>query len=99
AVVGFTLAGSARRLRPLARVLGDLDLLGRPGRLALPAAAVLAAWIADAAMVQAVLVAVGAAGGWARPTLILLTVNLAIAVPATPGHIGALELGAVAGLE
>jgi uncharacterized membrane protein YbhN (UPF0104 family) len=98
-VVVLVLARGGRRLRAIARVLEDLDLLGRPLRLAAPAAALLAAWLTDVAMVQAALVAVGADGGWARPVLALVTINLAIAVPATPGHVGALELGAVAGLD
>jgi uncharacterized membrane protein YbhN (UPF0104 family) len=36
---------------------------------------------------------------WPAPLLVLLTLNLAIAAPSTPGQLGAFEAGAVAGLR
>jgi uncharacterized membrane protein YbhN (UPF0104 family) len=99
---GVLLLRYGGRVEWLRKALDGLEALRRPRLLLGAAAAVLAAWLVDAAVTQAVMVALGAAHGsdwWYRPALVLLTVNLAIAVPATPGHLGALEVGAVLGLE
>ncbi len=42
--------------------------------------------------------AVGVGAPWPAAALVLLTLNIAIAVPSTPGQVGAFEAGAVAGL-
>src|SRR4029079_10215533 len=53
----------------------------------------------DVIEVYLILVAVGVHVPWPTAGLILLTLNLAIAVPSTPGQVGAFEAGAVAGLR
>ncbi len=59
----------------------------------------LASYLCDAFEVYLVLLALGVHVPWATPALVLLTLNLAIALPSTPAHVGAFEAGAVAGLH
>lgn len=54
--------------------------------------------LTDCLEVYLVLLALGIVVPWPGTALALLTINLSIAVPSTPGHVGALEAGAVAGL-
>jgi len=70
---------------------------GRPVALAL--ACVFAAWVFDLATVELVLYAVGAAPTLTAGLMVLLITNLAIAVPVTPGNVGAHELGSVLALK
>ena len=87
---------AARRFGPW------LGALARPpGRLAAAFALVAASWQAEIWVVQAVLAAVSAGEplGWPAAMTVLLAINLAIAVPSTPGHVGVLEAGAMAGLH
>jgi len=79
--------------------LAGLQLFDRPGPVAVALACVLMAWIFDVVTIELVLGAVGA-----RPTLsaaltVLLMTNLAIAVPVTPGNVGAHELGSAFALR
>jgi len=55
--------------------------------------------VIDLVEVWLILVAVGIQVPWPTAALVLLTLNLAIAVPSTPGQVGAFEAGAVAGLR
>jgi uncharacterized membrane protein YbhN (UPF0104 family) len=95
----------ARRLDParpatwLRRFLAAFQLLrhARPVGLTLAIFAVL--WAAELAVVTAVLRAVGLALPLPAGLLVLFTVNLAIIVPSTPAQLGALELGALGGLD
>jgi hypothetical protein len=53
----------------------------------------------DLACLLAVMHAVGVDAPAASGLLVILAVNLAIAIPAVPGNLGTVELGAVAGLQ
>ncbi|HTA94190.1 MAG TPA: lysylphosphatidylglycerol synthase transmembrane domain-containing protein [Polyangiaceae bacterium] len=70
---------------------------GRPVASAL--ACVFAAWLFDLATVEIVLYAVGTAPTLTAGLMVLLITNLAIAVPVTPGNVGAHELGSVLALK
>ncbi len=59
----------------------------------------LASFLCDAIEVWMVLYALHIQVPWATPALILLTLNLAIALPSTPAQVGAFEAGAVTGLH
>jgi hypothetical protein len=79
--------------------LAGLRLFDRRGPVAVALACVLMAWLFDVVTIALVLYAVGA-----RPTLsaaltVLLITNLAIAVPVTPGNVGAHELGSAFALR
>lgn len=58
-----------------------------------------AAVLVDASEIWLILRALAVSAPWAGPALILLTVNLALLVPAGPAHLGAFEAGAVAALK
>ena len=98
-VAGRVTLGRARADGRLARFTLGLEILRRPGALCLTFATLLLAWLADLAGVWLVLSAVGLHLPLAAGLLVLLTVNLAIVVPSTPGQMGVLELGAVVGLQ
>ncbi|MEO6951459.1 MAG: lysylphosphatidylglycerol synthase transmembrane domain-containing protein [Polyangia bacterium] len=95
----------------LARVLGraessrwhalasGLSSMRSPMPIALAALYSVLAYAVDAAMVWLVLRALSIHVPWATPALVLLGGNLAIAVPSTPGQLGALEAGIIAGLS
>ncbi len=79
-------------------VLARFDLL-RSAHRALGGFAVLcAAWLFDLAMVELVLAALGVPLPPQAALVVLLAINLAIAVPATPGEVGIHEAGALVGL-
>jgi uncharacterized membrane protein YbhN (UPF0104 family) len=82
------------------RAFAAMSVLKQPrGRLTAALAVLLLAWIMDIGMVWLVQYGVGIQLPWAAGLLILLTLNLAIAVPSTPGSVGVLELGAIAALR
>jgi hypothetical protein len=72
--------------RPAGRILAGLGILT-------------VSWLVDLGMIWSVLDALGIAVPRATALLVLFGVNLAIAVPSTPGQVGALELGAMGALE
>jgi uncharacterized membrane protein YbhN (UPF0104 family) len=82
-----------------ARFLAAMQVLHRP----LPAlgafGVLLLGWIVDLAEVWLILYAVGIHLPFAAGMLILLTLNLAIMIPSTPGQVGALEFGAIIALR
>lgn len=84
------------RLQTLAR---GLQSLRSPSHIALAVVYSVFAYAIDAAMVWLVLRAMAIHVPWATPALVLLGGNLAIAVPSTPGQLGALEAGVIAGLS
>jgi uncharacterized membrane protein YbhN (UPF0104 family) len=93
AVVLVISLGRSTRLRALLHAPSGGPLL------ALSFLPILGAWLVDLAEVALVLFAVGVAPTWVACALVLLGINFAIAIPATPGHAGTLELGAVAALQ
>ena len=97
AVLARVLVGQeGSRLQQLARGLRSLR---SPAHIALAALYSVLAYAIDAAMVWLVLRALSIHVPWATPALVLLGGNLAIAVPSTPGQLGALEAGVIAGLS
>jgi uncharacterized membrane protein YbhN (UPF0104 family) len=82
-----------------ARFLAAMQILHRP----LPAlgafGVLLLGWIVDLAEVWLILYAVGIHLPFAAGMLILLTLNLAIMIPSSPGQVGALEFGALIALD
>ena len=76
-----------------------LGFLRRPRHIGRALAAMIGAWLTDWLEVVLVLYAVGVPVPIAAGLLILLTINMAIAIPAMPGHLGTMELGALVALE
>jgi uncharacterized membrane protein YbhN (UPF0104 family) len=81
------------------RWLAGLAILDHPFLVARGLLAVLVTWLLDLGCVLLVLSAVGLPPHLADALLVLLFVNLAIAVPVTPGQVGTHELGAVTALR
>ncbi len=92
-------AGGSRVMGLLRRLAAGLQGVRRPGTFAAAFAWSVGAVVTDCFEVALVLKALGIAAPFAGTALVLLTINLSIAVPSTPGHVGALEAGAVAGLS
>lgn len=79
-----------------ARFVGGMHVVRSPRRLLLATAALMLTWLADLAMVNLVMYAVGIHLPFGSGLLVLFTLNLTIAVPSTPGQVGALEAGVLA---
>ncbi len=82
-----------------ARFLAAMQVLHRPGPALGALGVLLLGWIVDLGEVALILYAVGIHLPIAAGLLILLTLNLAIMVPSTPGQVGALEFGALIALD
>jgi uncharacterized membrane protein YbhN (UPF0104 family) len=76
-----------------------MHILRSPRRLVATLGVLIFVWATDLGMVVAVLYAVGIHLPLAGAVLILFTLNLTIAVPSTPAQVGALEVGALAGID
>ncbi|HTJ46840.1 MAG TPA: lysylphosphatidylglycerol synthase transmembrane domain-containing protein [Kofleriaceae bacterium] len=83
----------------LGRLISGMAVLKRPRRFVGTLAMLTTLWLLDVVMVKLVAYSVDIPLGWPGALLVLFTLNLAIALPSTPGQVGALELGAVAGLK
>lgn len=83
----------------LRRFLAAFQLVRSPRRIGGALVIFLVLWVVELGAVTAVLHAVGLDLSLASGLLVLFTLNLAIIVPSTPGQLGALELGAMAGLD
>jgi uncharacterized membrane protein YbhN (UPF0104 family) len=103
AVVGAVVVLIARRHAApgglLGRLAGAMTAFDSPRTFVLALGACLGAWLSDFCCVLLVLMAVGIQVPPAVGLLILLGVNVAILIPATPGNLGALEIGAAAALD
>jgi len=103
AVVGAVVVLLARRYVPPASLIGRLaagmTAFDSPRTFILALGACLGAWTSDFCCVLFVLVSVGIHVPPAVGLLILLGVNVAILIPATPGNLGSLEIGAAAALD
>jgi uncharacterized membrane protein YbhN (UPF0104 family) len=103
AVVVLAILLRAHREAPLHTLRGRLYLgaraLGSPRALFAIAVWSFAVWFSDAAALVLVLRALGCDIPLAGTVFVMLTLNLAIAVPSTPAGVGAFELGAVAALR
>jgi uncharacterized membrane protein YbhN (UPF0104 family) len=96
AALFFARRSEALRARPL---FAGLQLLRSPGTVALAFTGLVGAWLADLAVIWLVIWALGVHAPVHAGIVILLTVNLAIAVPAAPANAGTLELGAITAFE
>jgi uncharacterized membrane protein YbhN (UPF0104 family) len=79
-----------------ARFVGGMHVVRSPRRMLLATGALMLTWLADLAMVNLVMYAVGIHLPIGAGLLVLFTLNLTIAVPSTPGQVGALEAGVLA---
>jgi uncharacterized membrane protein YbhN (UPF0104 family) len=79
-----------------ARFIGGMHVVRSPKRLLLATCALLLTWCADLGMIHLVMYAVGIQAPFGAGLLVLFTLNLTIAVPSTPGQVGALEAGVLA---
>jgi uncharacterized membrane protein YbhN (UPF0104 family) len=79
-----------------ARFIAGMHVVRDPKRFALTMVVLLLTWTADLVAVTLVLHAVGITIPIGGAMLILFTFNLTVAIPSTPGQIGALQVGALA---
>jgi uncharacterized membrane protein YbhN (UPF0104 family) len=79
-----------------AQLRRGLLCMREPWRVAAAIGWSVAAYLIDALEIWLVLRALSIDVPWATPALVLLGANLAMAVPSTPGQLGALEAGVVA---
>jgi glycosyltransferase 2 family protein len=82
-----------------ARFGAGMECVRRPSLFAAAIGWSAVGYALDLVEVYLILHAVGVVVPWPAAGLVLLAVNLAIAVPSTPGQLGAFEAGAVAGLR
>jgi uncharacterized membrane protein YbhN (UPF0104 family) len=75
------------------RWLSGLSLFERPKAVAAGGAFILLAWALDIVEIRCCMAAIGADGGFPVALLVLLLVNLAVALPISPGNAGTHELG------
>lgn len=104
-VLALWLAGRIRRRAPRsgsfwARLDLGLDCVRRPRSYAVVLFWSIGQFVVEVVQIHLLIRGVGIGGlPWAAPGLVLLTLNLAIIVPLTPGHLGTFEAGVVAGLR
>ena len=78
------------------RMIAGMHVVRDPKRMAMAVLTLLLTWSADLIAVLLVLHAVGIELPIAGGMFILFTFNLAVAIPSTPGQVGAMQLGALA---
>jgi uncharacterized membrane protein YbhN (UPF0104 family) len=81
------------------KLLSGFHVVRRPAILAAGFGCILLAWIFDVCAILSVLLAVHVAPTMDKALLVILSVNIAVAVPATPGQVGAHELGSTFALR
>jgi uncharacterized membrane protein YbhN (UPF0104 family) len=92
----------ARRMHAsvrFAELARGLACMRSPSHVALAVLLSVGSYLVDSIAVWLVLRALAIDVPWATPALVMLGANLAIAVPSTPGQLGALEAGVIAGLS
>jgi uncharacterized membrane protein YbhN (UPF0104 family) len=89
----------AARFATRSRWLSGLEVLRQPAVVLRAFGAIVAVWVFDLASVLLVMIATGLPAHIEDALMVLLFVNLATAVPATPGQVGTHELGALAALR
>jgi uncharacterized membrane protein YbhN (UPF0104 family) len=95
-IVALAVAG---RQATRVRWLSGLEVLRRPALVLRAFGAVVITWLLDLGCVLLVMSSVGLAWRIEDALLVLLFVNLATAIPATPGQLGTHELGALTALR
>ncbi len=81
------------------RFLEGFRVIHRPGVVAAALACVLVAWLVDVGAILSVLGSVRIPLSLEKALLVILSVNVAVSVPITPGQLGAHELGSAMGLR
>ena len=79
--------------------LRGFGVVNKPGVIAGGAACVLLAWLLDTSCILACLGAVHVAPTLDKALVVILLVNIAVSIPATPGQVGAHELGSTFALR
>jgi uncharacterized membrane protein YbhN (UPF0104 family) len=80
------------------RILSGFSVIRRPKLVLAGMTAVFLAWLCDVSSILSVLMAVHLTPTLEKALLVILSVNIAIAVPVTPGQVGAHELGSTIAL-
>ena len=83
----------------IALFFGQIRILREPRTLALAFVACFAGWCLDLTALYATMRAVGLRPGAGAAAFVLLVINVALLVPATPGNLGALEAAAVLAMQ
>jgi glycosyltransferase 2 family protein len=96
AVIAIVIAGRFARRWSL---LSGFRVVGRPSVLSAGFAFILSSWVCDVCCVLAVLYAVGIPATLDKALVVILSVNVAIAIPTTPGQFGVHELASTAALK
>jgi glycosyltransferase 2 family protein len=81
------------------RFISGMHVLHSPRRLLLASVILIGVWLADLAQTMLVLHALGIELPIWAGLMVLFCVNLTIVVPSTPAQVGALQVGALVGLE
>jgi uncharacterized membrane protein YbhN (UPF0104 family) len=97
--LGWALLRWGRGRARLQLYLDGLEVLRRPADLALTIALSLVMWATDLLALHLVLVALHVDVPLGASLLTLLAINVAIALPAAPAHLGSFEFGAVLALH
>jgi uncharacterized membrane protein YbhN (UPF0104 family) len=92
-------AGRLPRHGWLARFVDAFSVVHRPRIFAATVAVLVLGWLIDLAMIMLVLHALGIELSLGAGLFVLFAINVTIAIPSTPGQVGALELGAVLALR
>jgi hypothetical protein len=79
--------------------LSGFSVVKKPGVIAAGFACVLGAWLLDLSCILSCMQAVHVGPTIERALVVILLVNIAVAVPATPGQVGAHELGSTVALR
>jgi len=81
------------------KLLSGFHVVRRPSVIAAGFACILAAWLLDVSAILSVLAAVHVAPTLEKALVVILSVNIATAIPATPGQVGSHELGSTIALR
>lgn len=81
------------------KLAAGLSAVHRPRVFVATVAVLFLGWLLDLAMVMLVLSALHVDLPLGAGVLVLLAINVTVALPSTPGQVGALELGAMVGLQ
>jgi len=80
-------------------ILEGFSVVRRPAVVAAGFACIFLAWIFDVCAILSVLLAIHITPTLEKALVVILSVNIAVAIPATPGQVGAHELGSTLALR
>jgi uncharacterized membrane protein YbhN (UPF0104 family) len=81
------------------KILSGFHVVRRPGVLAAGFACIFVAWLFDLSAILSCLAAVHVPPSLEKALVVILSVNIAVAIPATPGQVGTHELGSTIALR